>query len=118
MAQIRVPRTQSSEERTQPWKKRWPRYQSTVRTTALGVLSGRARRRRRRDTALRLVERFVHQHHRNVADDGGDAVAFHALQPLLDDPLLASEFLPELVADRGPLWLADRDPPYPPHCEG
>src|SRR5436305_5971641 len=49
----------------------------------------------------RFLECLVHQHHRDVAHDRVDAVALDALQPLLDDRLLAAELLAELVAQGG-----------------
>ena len=45
-----------------------------------------------------FFESLFDEHHRDVADDGIDAVALHALQALLDDGLFAAELLAELVA--------------------
>src|SRR6185369_17672789 len=65
-------------------------------------------RRDRHVTASRLVESFFDQHDRNVADDRIDAVALHALQPLLDDRLLTAELLAVFVAHERPPGLGER----------
>src|SRR6476659_5721173 len=58
---------------------------------------------------LRRVERFVDEHDRDIADDRVDAVAFHALQSLLDDRLLAAELLAVFVAHRRAPSVRQRD---------
>ena len=67
-------------------------------------------------SASRFFERFVDEHHRDVADDRVDAVALHALQALLDDQLFAAQLVAELVAHRGPPRLGQAAPAGPLPC--
>src|SRR5206468_430533 len=58
--------------------------------------------------ASRVLERLIHEHHRDVAHDRVDPVALDALQALLDDRLLAAELLAELVAHGGAALRGER----------
>src|SRR5687768_9122106 len=61
-----------------------------------------------RSTTSRLLEGFVNQHHRNVADDRVDATAFDALQSLLDHRFFSAELVAVLIAHFGLALLRKR----------
>ena len=55
-----------------------------------------------------LLERFVDEHHRDIAHDRVDAAALDAPQTVFDHRLLAAELIAELVAHRGAPALRER----------